>query len=228
MHHTVSTQSERAQLFFDQGLKLTYAFNHEAAIQSYRSAQELDPNLAMAYWGIAYALGPNINSAMSVEGKRKAYAAIEQAVLLESDATQHERDYIDAPRKRYSPYSDADRSLLDVAYKDAMVGVSVRYPDDVDALVLYAEGRMELHLWKWWRPDGTPEEGTLALKDLASTNTGLQQQLRATVPLEGSDAVETASGLAHHQPAISYTEPNIDGRRRAGGVDGGAIAIEPF
>jgi len=160
LHHAVSTQSKQAQLFFDQGLKLTYAFNREAAVQSYQRALELDPNLAMAYWGIAYASGPDINNPMTAERKLKAFEAVEKAVVLESRATTLEREYIEALRKRYSANEPADRTPLDVAFKDAMAALSTRHPEDIDAAVLYAESFMVLHAWKWWRPDGTPEEGT--------------------------------------------------------------------
>ncbi len=161
LHHAVSTSSEAAQRYFDQGLKLTYAFNHEAAVRSYRRALELDPSLAMAYWGIAYASGPNINSAMSAESKEQALKAIAKAVVLAPQATQPERDYIEALRSRYSADPAIDQSNLDVAYKNAMSALHTRYPDDIDATVLYAESLMDLHPWKWWRTDGAPEQGTL-------------------------------------------------------------------
>ena len=160
LHHPVSTKSKQAQLFFDQGLKLTYAFNREAAIQSYQRATELDPNLAIAYWGIAYASGPDINNPMTAERKLKTVAALEKAVALESHATAVEREYIEALRKRYSASEPADRTPLDLAFKDAMAALSAHHPEDTDAAVLYAESLMMLHAWKWWRPDGTPEEGS--------------------------------------------------------------------
>lgn len=160
LHHAVSTRSKQAQRFFDQGLTLNYGFNHEAAIQSYQRALELDPNLAMAYWGIAYALGPDINNPMTSEHRLLALAAIGKAVALESNASREERDYIEALRKRYAAEEPADRTPLDIAFKDAMASLSTRYPTDSDAAVLYAESLMMLHAWKWWRPDGTPEDGT--------------------------------------------------------------------
>ncbi len=163
LRHAVSTRSKMAQRFFDQGLTLNYGLNHEAAIQSYQRALELDPRLAMAYWGIAHALGPDINNVMTNEHRLLAIVAIEKAVALESHATARERDYIEALRKRYSTEEPADRTPLDVAYKDAMAALSTRYPKDYDAAVLYAESLMMLHAWKWWRPDGTPEEGTREL-----------------------------------------------------------------
>jgi len=163
LHHAVSTRSKQAQRFFDQGLTLNYGLNHEAAIQSYQRALELDPNLAMAYWGIAHALGPDINNPMTSEHRLMALAAIGKAVALETLATAQERDYIEALRKRYAAEEPADRTPLDVAFKDAMASLHKRYPKDNDAAVLYAESMMMLHPWKWWRADGTPEEATREL-----------------------------------------------------------------
>jgi tetratricopeptide (TPR) repeat protein len=160
LHHAVSTRSAGAQRFFDQGLTLIYAFNHEAAVQSFRRALQLDPDLAMAYWGIAYALGPDINLPMPPERKAQSFEAIQKAIALEPKAAPRERDYIEALRKRYSRDESEDRAALDLAYKDAMASLSARYADDVDAQVLYAESLMMLHAWKWWRADGTAEEGT--------------------------------------------------------------------
>jgi len=161
LHHAVSTRSEQAQRFFDQGLTLNYALNHEAAVQSYRRALELDPELAMAYWGIAHAMGPDINQPMTSEHLAVANEAIAKAVALASHASKREREYIEALRKRYSMNEPADRSTLDAAYKDAMAALSTHAPDDVDAAVLYAESLMILRPWKWWRADGAAEEGTL-------------------------------------------------------------------
>jgi len=163
LHHAISTRSKLAQRFFDQGLTLNYGLNHEAAIQSYQRALELDPNLAMAYWGIAHALGPDINNAMTSEHRLLALAAIGKAVALETHASAPERAYIEALRKRYAAEEPADRTPLDIAFKDAMSSLHTRYPKDNDAAVLYAESMMLLHPWKWWRPDGSPEEGTREL-----------------------------------------------------------------
>jgi tetratricopeptide (TPR) repeat protein len=160
LHHAVSTRSKQAQRFFDQGLTLNYGLNHEAAVQSYQRALELDPNLAMAYWGIAHALGPDINNPMTREHRLMAIAAIGKAVALEAHASRQERDYIEALRTRYAAEEPADRTPLDIAFRDAMASLHARYPEDNDAAVLYAESLMMLHAWKWWRPDGSPEEGT--------------------------------------------------------------------
>ena len=160
LHHAVSTRNPKAQAYFDQGLKLVFAFNHEAAIQSFERAAQIDPNLAMAYWGIALALGPNINRPMDAEGHKAAYAALQKAVALAPKASAADQAYVEALSKRYSASSDADIMALQVAYKDAMKELVRRYPNDSDAAVLYAESLMNLNPWKYWTPDGKPVEGT--------------------------------------------------------------------
>jgi tetratricopeptide (TPR) repeat protein len=160
LHHPVSTRNAQAQAYFDQGLKLVFAFNHEAAIQSFAHAAERDPNLAMAHWGIALSLGPNINRPMDAKAHKAAYEALQKAIALKSKASPAERAYIDALFKRYSANAQANVEPLQVAYKDAMKDLVRRYPQDIDAAVLYAESLMDLHPWKFWAPDGTPTEGT--------------------------------------------------------------------
>jgi hypothetical protein len=160
LHHPVSTRNLQAQAFFDQGMKLLFAFNHEGAIAAFSRAAQLDPDLAMAHWGIAYALGPNYNIPMSPEAHKEAYAALTKAIALKDKASARERDYIDALSKRYASDPQADVAPLNLAYKDAMAALARRYPNDVDAQVLYAESLMDLRPWKLWKPDGTPEDGT--------------------------------------------------------------------
>jgi hypothetical protein len=163
LHHPVSTRNREAQAYFDQGLKLVFAFDHEAAVQSFAQAAALDPHLAMAHWGIALALGPNINHPMDAEAHKAAYAAMQKAIALEAKASPAERAYIQALSKRYSANADAELQPLQIAYKDAMKALVRRYPRDADAAVLYAEALMDLHPWKLWAPDGTPTEGTLEI-----------------------------------------------------------------
>ncbi len=162
-HHAVSTKVPLAQRFFDQGLTYVYAFNHDEAVRSFRRAAALDPRLAMAYWGIAYALGPNINLDVDPEHERAAYEATQQALKLAANAPQNERDYIAALAKRYTNDAQAsadDLRRLAVSFKDAMGRLSKKYPNDLDAATLYAESLMDLRPWKLWTPDGTPAEGT--------------------------------------------------------------------
>ncbi|TMH06325.1 MAG: hypothetical protein E6H67_06565 [Betaproteobacteria bacterium] len=163
LHHPVSTHNVEAQAFFDQGMKLVFAFNHEAAIKSFQRAAEIDPDLAMAHWGIALALGPNINMPMDANAHRTAYEAVQKAVALEPKASPAERAYIDALARRYSANAEAEQAPLQVAYKNAMRDLVRRYPKDTDAAVLYAESLMDLRPWKLWTPDGKPAEGTLEI-----------------------------------------------------------------
>lgn len=159
-HHPVSTTNSEAQRFFDQGLTLVYAFNHEEAIRSFKRAAELDPQLAMAYWGIALALGPNINLDVDPAREKAAYEAAQQALSLSAKAPENERAYIEALVKRYSIDPKADLKRLAVDYKNAMGELVKRYPDDLDAATLYAESAMNLRPWQLWSKDGRPAEGT--------------------------------------------------------------------
>jgi tetratricopeptide (TPR) repeat protein len=163
LHHPVSTRNRQAQAYFDQGMRLVFAFNHDAAIKSFQRSAALDPDLAMAHWGIALALGPNINLPMDPAAHKAAYAELQKAIVLKPKASPVEREYIDALSTRYSANADADLAPLQVAYKDAMKQLARRHPRDTDAAVLYAESLMDLHPWKLWAPDGTPAEGTLEL-----------------------------------------------------------------
>jgi tetratricopeptide (TPR) repeat protein len=159
-HHTISTKSPEAQRFFDQGLTLVFAFNHEEAARAFRRASELDPQSAMAYWGVALALGPCINLDVDPPHEEAASEAVEKALSLALGATDSERAYIQALAKRYSSDSKVDLRKLDAEYAHAMRELSKRYPDDLDAATLYAESLMDLRPWKLWSLDGRPAEGT--------------------------------------------------------------------
>ncbi len=140
-HHPVSTVSADAQMFFDQGLTLVYAFNHPEAVRSFERAAQLDPQMTMAYWGIALALGSNINSEIDSERERSAYEAVQKARMLAAAGPEQERQYVAALAKRYS----------------------ILYPNDLDAATLFAEAAMVLRPWRLWTADGRPEEGTLEI-----------------------------------------------------------------
>jgi tetratricopeptide (TPR) repeat protein len=159
-HHTISTKGLEAQRFFDQGLTLVFAFNHEEAARAFRRASELDPQSAMAFWGIALALGPCINLDVDPPHEKAAYEAVQKALSLEPGATERERAYIQALARRYSSDSKVDLRKLDADYANAMRELSKHYPDDLDAATLYAESLMDLHPWKQWTLDGRPTEGT--------------------------------------------------------------------
>jgi tetratricopeptide (TPR) repeat protein len=160
LHHPVSTKVPAAQQFFDQGLRLIYAFNHDEAARSFQKAAELDPKFAMAFWGIAEAVGPNYNDPASEDRFKHAHEAIQKAVDLSASASEAERAYISAMAKRFpaDPKSDLQKAAED--YHDAMREVSNNYPDDLDAATLFAESGMNLHPWGLWQQDGTPTAGT--------------------------------------------------------------------
>src|SRR5262245_9381493 len=162
-HHPVTTTSAEAQRYFDYGMTLMYAFNHDAAVRAFQRAAELDPKATMPQWGIALALGPNINLDVDPERERAAAAAVERARSLARRAPQPERDYVEALARRYSAHPDADLNALAVDYGMAMGELSKRYPDDLDAATLYAESLMDLRPWRLWNPDGTPAEGTMVI-----------------------------------------------------------------
>ena len=156
LHHTVTTGSDKAQQYFDQGLRLTYAFNHDEAIKSFKQALVYDSTCAMCYWGIAYALGPNINLPMDSSLVRPAWDASYNAVRLSVNVSPQEQAYIDALSKRYSADPKANRAALDTAWARAIGAVSRKYPDDADAAVLYAESLMDLRPWNYWSNAGKP------------------------------------------------------------------------
>jgi tetratricopeptide (TPR) repeat protein len=160
LHHPVSTKDVQAQQFFDQGLRLIYAFNHDEAARSFRRATELDPKLAIAWWGVAEAVGPNYNDPASDERFQQAHDAIQKAADLSEGASPSEKAYIQAMQKRFPADPKADRKQAAEDYRDAMREVVKNFPDDRDAATLFAESGMNLHPWGLWHVDGTPEEGT--------------------------------------------------------------------
>ena len=161
----VSTKNARAQLFMNQGLSLTYAFNHAEAGRAYREAARLDQNLAMAYWGEALALGPNINAPMDPSNEPKALEAVQRAVALKAKASPRERALIDALVHRYSGRAE-DRKARDTAYADAMRKVHLQFPNDQDIAMLYVESVMDLRPWGYWTRDGTPYDRTTEIVGL--------------------------------------------------------------
>src|SRR5262245_41022224 len=160
----VSTANPRAQRFFDQGLRLLYAFNHQEALRAFREAARLDAGLGMAYWGQAMAVSPNLNAPLTPENRRIAVAAIKQARLASSQSSSRadarDRALIDALAKRFLGDAKADRAALDRAYADAMRRVARVYPGDPDVQTLYADAVMNTMPWDYWKKDGSPKPET--------------------------------------------------------------------
>ncbi len=163
-HRLVTTTSQEAQRYFDQGLVWTFAFNHDEAIRSFAEAARLDPRCAMAYWGIAYCYGPHINNpVMSEEQSTAAWKALQQALARREGASHVERALIDALAKRYADPPPADRTPLDRAYAAAMKEVWLANRDDADIGHLYAESLLDLQPWDLWTADGEPKGNTLEI-----------------------------------------------------------------
>jgi tetratricopeptide (TPR) repeat protein len=160
LQHKITTSSPMAQKYFDQGFRLAYAFNHDEAGRAFREAARLDSSCAMAYWGQALVLGPNINMPMSEEAEMSAYRLVRRAQDLAPHASEPERAYIEALTKRYDAVPGAYRAAHDSVYASTMRDVAKRYPDDLDAAVLCAEALMDLRPWDFWTPDGKPQPGT--------------------------------------------------------------------
>jgi tetratricopeptide (TPR) repeat protein len=152
--------SPDAQKYFDQGLTLSYAFNHAEAIRAFRQATALDPKCAMCFWGIAFAYGPNINAPITEEAAKAAWQAIEEARSVAPTASEKERAFIDALANRYRADPKAERAPLDRAYAEAMRGVATKYPDDLDAATLYAQSLMDTAPWNYWEKNGDPRPFT--------------------------------------------------------------------
>jgi tetratricopeptide (TPR) repeat protein len=166
----VTTSSPTAQKYFDQGLNLLFAFNHDEAIRSFRQATELDPNCAMAYWGVAIANGPHINNpVVPPEREKAAWDAVRAARQRATTATDVERALIEAAAARYADPAPSDRKALDEAYAAAMHDVWQRFPGDADVGALYAEAMMDLRPWDLWTADGSPQPGTDVVVDTLET-----------------------------------------------------------
>src|ERR1041384_5848896 len=155
----VSTKNTQAQLFMNQGLNLSYAFNHAEAGRAYREAARLGPNMAMAFWGQALARGPNITAPMGPDSEQPALDAIKKADALRANASPREQALIDALKFRYNGRHE-DRRANDIAYADAMRKVHLQFPDDDDISMLYVESVMDVRPWGYWTRDGTPYDRT--------------------------------------------------------------------
>ncbi len=174
LHHEITTSSPDAQRYFDQGLRLSYAFNHGEAIRAFRQGAAIDPDCAMCFWGVAFALGPNINAPITPEAAKEAFTAITEARGRAARTTPREQAYIEALAKRYAPDPAAERAPLDAAYAQAMRELVKAYPDDLDAATLFAQSLMDTSPWNYWNPDGSPRQYTQEV--LAALESVLKRQ----------------------------------------------------
>ena len=157
----ITTDSPEAQRYFDQGLAFLHGFNHRAAIHAFQEAAKLDPECAMAHWGVALACGPHINfTAVPPPAAELAWKELNLARKNAANASPVEQALIDALAKRYANPQPEDRSGLDRAYADAMREVWKKFPDDPDVGAFFAEAMMDLRPWDQWTPEGKPQPGT--------------------------------------------------------------------
>lgn len=211
--YKVSTNNNLAQQFFNQGLRLTYAFNHAEAHRSFLEAARLDSNLAMAYWGQAYTLGPNINDPFPDDERKEKYnKAIANAIKLAPNATKKEQDLINALSSRYSTDLEKEEEELNLAYMDAMTEVAENYSNDADILTLYAASVMNTVPWNYWDNEGKPSpnipEAKSALEKamkISPNNPGAHHYYIHMVELPKPDlAVPSAEKLGGLMPAAGH------------------------
>lgn len=210
---TITTKNERAQIFFNQGLKLTYAFNHAEAHRSFMEASRLDPTSAMTFWGQAYALGPNINDPVPLDDRKiKTNEAMAKAKSLIASATPKEKALINALTSRYSEDLTKDVAELNMAYMNAMAKVLKEFPEDADVQILYAASVMNTVPWNYWDADGNPSpniaEAKAALEkamEINPNNPGAHHYYIHMVELPKPDlAVASADKLGGLMPAAGH------------------------
>lgn len=158
-HLEITTTSPQAQAYFDQGLRMSYNFNHAEAIRAFKEAQRLDPNCAMCFWGEAFALGPNINAPMNPDDNAAALAAARAALARAGQATPLEQALIEAIQVRYLGTPPADRSGLDAAFADALSAVADRFPENDVVQIFAAEAAMDTQPWDYWENGGRDPKG---------------------------------------------------------------------
>ena len=216
----VSTKNKQAQLFINQGVNLAYAFNHAESHRAFREAARLDPGLAMAYWGQALVLGPNINALMEPNEEPNAFELARKAASLKAKASPRERALIDALLERYSGKPE-ERRARDMAYAAAMRTVQRRFPEDNDITMFYVESVMDLRPWGYWMGDGRPHEGIAEIVSLTEKVMGKHPKhpgalhmyihlMEAYSPRKAEKAADTlltlmpAAGHMVHMPAHIY------------------------
>lgn len=159
-HKPISTADPEVQAWFDQGMMLTFGFNHDAAERSFLRAAELDPGCAMCWWGASLVLGPHVNSGMDPANNEAAWDRLQRAQRAAANAPAHEQAYVRALAARYAEEAPEDRRALDEAYSAAMAELVGEYPDDLDAATLQAESLMNLQPWDYWGEEGRPKGHT--------------------------------------------------------------------
>lgn len=221
-HFPITTQEPEAQRWFDQGLMLTYGFNHDAAERSFLRAAQLDPTCAMCWWGAALVLGPHVNAGMDPENNARAWSRLQKARALATNASAREQAFIQALSARYAENAPADRVPLDQAYAAATTQLLAQRPDDLDAATLHAEALMDLQPWDYYdaqhRPKGRTSEIVTVLESVMRRDPNHAGALHLYVhaveasdnPQRGVDAADRlralipGSGHLVHMPAHIY------------------------
>lgn len=160
LHYSITTKNPLAQNFFDQGLRLIYAFNHVEALRSFQEASRLDPGCAMTYWGQALALGPNINDINPKDREQMAFEAISKAKKIVTSSSPREIGFINALASRYNGKAYDIRDSLNTSYREAMDALAKKFPDDPEIQTLYADAIMNCIPWDYWNRDGSPKPFT--------------------------------------------------------------------
>lgn len=221
-HRAIKTSNADAQKFFDEGLTLLYGFNHEESFKSFELAAKHDPASPMPHWGMALALGTNINDVAPADRLKQGYAHLADAQQRKGAGSDVEQGLIDALAKRYVADPTGDQAVREQAYSDAMGGLSKKYPDDLDVATLYAESKMNLRPWRLYTKDGKPEPGT---SDIVSALEGVMKRNpnhpganhyyihaveastspdRATIAAQRLESLVPGAGHLVHMPAHIY------------------------
>jgi tetratricopeptide (TPR) repeat protein len=218
-HRPITTASPEAQRYFDQGMRLVWAFNHDEATRSFARAAELDPKCASCYWGVALTLGPNYNMPLMAESRARAgWEALGKAQANAAAATPVEQALIAALAKRFDgpkPLDPSNSAPLLAAYVTAMEDVARRFPDDMDVQTMLAEGLMNTNPWKLWTADGRPGPGTPAIlaalrkvlaKDPNHPGANHYWIHAVEASLDPAQAVPSADVLVGMMPAAGHLE----------------------
>lgn len=207
MSFPLARVSPQVQAYFDQGLRLAFAFNHAEALRSFQAAQKLDPGCALCFWGESLVLGPNVNVPMAPEAVAPAWAALQRAVALKAGRPPREQALIEALQARYAAEPPADRAPLDAAFADAMKRAAARFPDDDLLQTLHAEAAMDTQPWDYWeaggaRPKGRAADIVAALETVLRRNPGHPGAIHLYIhAVEASSTPERALGPARRLAA---------------------------
>ncbi|QSX78900.1 tetratricopeptide repeat protein [Agrilutibacter solisilvae] len=222
-HFAITTAHPEVNRWFDQGLMLTYGFNHDAAERSFLRATELDPDCAMCWWGAALVIGPHVNAGMDPANNPVAWSRLQKAIALAPKATAREQGFIRALSARYAEQPPADRKALDEAYAQAMGQLAAQMPDDLDAATFHAEAMMDTQPWDYYdaalKPKGHTASVVSTLEKVIARDPGHAGALHLYVhaveassdPQRGAAAADRlrtlipASGHLVHMPAHIYS-----------------------